>query len=74
MLWLLMAIVFASFFGNRLSTSTYHIISKTAYPGIPQVTYLAMGLQEGDLGNGWFNAYNTDLFAKYNGDTELISK
>ena len=74
MLWLLMAIVFASFFGNRLSTSTYHIISKTDYPGIPQETYLAMGLQEGDLGNGWFNAYNTDLFAKYNGDTELISK
>ena len=35
--------------------------------GIPAVAYMAMGLQEGDRGDGWYNGYVSRLYDKNDG-------
>ena len=38
--------------------------------GSPAVSHIAMGLQESELEDGWYNGYNYQVFAENNDDTE----
>lgn len=33
---------------------------------VPSAAYIAMGMQEGPCGNGWFNMYNTEIYWRHN--------
>ncbi|MBR1477457.1 MAG: hypothetical protein IJ608_05795 [Lachnospiraceae bacterium] len=51
---------------------TYYSV-KTGIPaskGIPNSLYIAMGLEESDLGPGWFNSYNQRTFMELDSDYE----
>lgn len=73
-LMLLVLICISTFIASSGSRIMYNVVTNTSYKGVPQIAYLAMGLQESDLGNGWFNGYHTMLFDKYDGDSTLIKE
>ena len=42
--------------------------------GSPALSHIAMGLQESDLEDGWYNGYNYRVFGENGFDTELTAK
>ncbi len=42
--------------------------------GSPSASHIAMGLQESELEDGWYNGYNYRVFGENNFDTELTEK
>lgn len=42
--------------------------------GIPMITYVAMGMQEGEMAPGWYNGYNREVYKKNNYNYEETSK
>lgn len=41
--------------------------------GTPMILYVAMGLQEGPMGNGWYNAYNNNTYEDNGYDYEVAA-
>ena len=49
--------------GNSLvKVSMEKITNKELTGGVPKLSYIAMGLQEGGYASGWYNAYNVKVF------------
>lgn len=48
--------------GNVLST------------GVPAISYVAMGMQESDRGNGWYNGFNFDTYEESHLDTAVTAQ
>lgn len=60
-------------FGSRHAVDFYfcRLTGIDSIPtGSPSVSHIAMGLQESELENGWYNGYNYHVFAQNGFDTE----
>lgn len=60
-------------FGIKNAIASYYcgVTGLNAIPtGSPAVSHIAMGLQESELEDGWYNGYNYQVFAENNDDTE----
>ncbi len=42
--------------------------------GIPSSAWIAMGMQEGIRGNGWYNEYGVELYIEHEYDTETVDR
>lgn len=42
--------------------------------GVPPMSYFAMGMQEADRGNGWYNGFNINTYQNNDMDTELTNR
>lgn len=68
--------LFAVFGGKRAVNSYYcNLTGLEEIPGgSPAWSHIAMGLQESELEDGWYNGYNYRVFAENSYDTQLTSK
>ena len=60
-------------FGIKNAVNSYYcsVTGLDAIPtGSPSVSHIAMGLQESELEDGWYNGYNYHVFAENNYETE----
>lgn len=65
--------IIAFVYGCRWAVDGYYcrLIGLDSIPtGSPAVSHIAMGLQESELEDGWYNGYNYHVFANNNYDTE----
>ena len=55
--------IIAVFIGNFLVTARMESLSgEQLGDGLPAVSWVAMGLQQGTMANGWYNSYNIDIY------------
>ena len=47
---------------------------KEIAPGVPKITWIAMGMQEGDREAGWWNRFNYDIMPEEDFDAERITE
>ena len=47
---------------------------KTIADGVPKITWIAMGMQEGDREAGWWNRFNYDIMPEEDYDTNRITE
>ena len=53
----------------------YEVTSqKEIAPGVPKITWIAMGMQEGDREAGWWNRFNYDIMPEEDFDAERITE
>lgn len=70
----LMAMVMAVFATDAGIRAYYEKISgKEVLDGIPYISYILMGLEDGESGPGWFNGTNYEQLALHGYDTELTA-
>ncbi len=70
----LMAMVIAVFAADAGIRAYYEKISgKEVLDGIPYISYILMGLEDGEAGPGWFNGTNYEQLALHGYDTELTA-
>ena len=70
----LMAMVIAVFAADAGIRAYYEKISgKEVLDGIPYISYILMGLEDGESGPGWFNGTNYEQLALHGYDTELTA-
>lgn len=75
-IYLIVVIIYTSLFicVNILFTRTIETITgRQLNDGIPAITYIAMGMQEGKYAPGWFNDYNFKIYRE-NLDIEKIKE
>lgn len=74
MLFLLALLV--CFWLGRMGTEHYlnRYSGGNGIKGLPMVTYIAMGLQDGKAAPGWYNGYNNTVFEENGYDQELTAK
>ena len=69
----LSAVIIAFVFGCKWAVDGYYcrLIGIDSVPsGSPAVSHIAMGLQESELEDGWYNGYNYQVFAENGYDSE----
>ncbi|WP_074888990.1 glycosyltransferase family 39 protein [Butyrivibrio proteoclasticus] len=70
---LILLIMFGLTFGIKNVVNSYYcsVTGLDAIPtGSPAVSHIAMGMQESELEDGWYNGYNYHVFAENGYDTE----
>ncbi|MBQ9305305.1 glycosyltransferase family 39 protein [Butyrivibrio sp.] len=70
---LIVLIMFGLTFGVKKTVNSYYsnVTGLDSIPtGSPAVSHIAMGLQESELEDGWYNGYNYHVFAENGYDTE----
>ncbi|RKM57860.1 hypothetical protein D6855_12480 [Butyrivibrio sp. CB08] len=63
-------------FGSKNAVNAYYcnLTGLSAIPdGSPSWSHIAMGLQESELEDGWYNRYNYDVFSENGYDTEATA-
>lgn len=60
--------------GFLVKTVTQHKTGIVSKGGIPYVLYVAMGLQEGTLGPGWWSGYHNMVFVNYGCDADAAAE
>lgn len=74
---ILVAITLGLTIGAKHAVDVYYcrLTGLEAIPdGSPSWSHIAMGLQESELEDGWYNRYNYDVFSENNYDTEATAK
>ncbi|MBR1653878.1 MAG: glycosyltransferase family 39 protein [Clostridia bacterium] len=61
-----------SLYGVRYAMKT--ITKIDANEGIPNIAYVAMGMQEGHMAPGWYNEYNRKVYRKSKFDNEVATE
>ena len=72
----LAVIIIALTFGAKHAVDAYYckVTGLEAIPaGSPSWSHIAMGLQESELEDGWYNRYNYDVFAENGYDTDATA-
>ncbi|MBP3198073.1 MAG: glycosyltransferase family 39 protein [Butyrivibrio sp.] len=72
----LAVIIIAMTFGAKHAVDAYYcrVTGLDAIPaGSPSWSHIAMGLQESELEDGWYNRYNYDVFAENGYDTDATA-
>lgn len=73
-LWLLLTIILAVM-ANPLIQKTYELrAGQESGEGIPMITYISMGMQDGLEAPGSWNGYHTDLFLRNNYNSDETSR
>ena len=73
----LAALMFLATFGAKYAVDRYYcnLTGLESIPkGSPAWSHIAMGLQESDLEDGWYNGYNYQVFAENGDDTEMAAE
>lgn len=70
-LWGILAIVASIAAIKTATVVTEQIIVTRMTGGVSAWSFIAMGMQEGERGPGWFNGYNAEVYALSNYDPEL---
>lgn len=75
-MWTLaLLITFLSFISPTLVKVSYQNISGISLNDpVPASAYIAMGMQEGPCGNGWFNMYAPNVYWKYGGRYDNVNE
>lgn len=66
---LLLCYVSNTFFVHQ---ATIKITGRDVPKGVPPISWIAMGMQEGYAAKGWFNVYVTEIYEQCGGDSDLI--
>lgn len=74
-IFLIVALCGVLLFSNKILIDCFESLTSTEMPdGEPKTSYIAMGLQEGSRGPGWYNGYNYVVYEESGYNKEIANE